>query len=55
MYNHKTELVTGSSSGIGLDIARGFYKQGANLVLNGHNKEKLILLMRCNAEIHVWV
>ncbi len=41
MYNNKTVLVTGSSSGIGLDIAKGFYEKGANLVLNARNEENL--------------
>jgi NAD(P)-dependent dehydrogenase (short-subunit alcohol dehydrogenase family) len=40
--NTETVLITGASSGIGLDIARGFYEQGANLVLNARNEEKLI-------------
>ena len=31
----KTALVTGSTSGIGLGLARGFAKAGANVVLNG--------------------
>ena len=39
--NTETVLITGASSGIGLDVARGFYEQGANLVLNARNKEKL--------------
>lgn len=39
--NNETVLITGASSGIGLDVARGFYEQGANLVLNARNKEKL--------------
>ncbi|MDL1877191.1 SDR family NAD(P)-dependent oxidoreductase [Cytophagia bacterium CHB2] len=37
----KTVIVTGASSGIGLDIARTFLEQGANVVLNGRNADKL--------------
>jgi 3-hydroxybutyrate dehydrogenase len=35
MLNGKTALVTGSTSGIGLGIARAYASQGANVVLNG--------------------
>jgi 3-hydroxybutyrate dehydrogenase len=35
MLTGKTALVTGSTSGIGLGIAKQFAKQGANIVLNG--------------------
>ena len=37
----QTVLVTGGSSGIGLDVARAFYAKGANVVINGRNKDKL--------------
>ena len=41
----KTAIITGSTSGIGLGIARGFAKEGINIVLNGfgdsENIEKL--------------
>ncbi len=33
--NGKTALVTGSTSGIGLGIALGLAKQGANIIMNG--------------------
>ncbi|MFW9594981.1 MAG: 3-hydroxybutyrate dehydrogenase [Macromonas sp.] len=35
MLNNKTALVTGSTSGIGLGIAKSLARQGANIVLNG--------------------
>ena len=34
-------LITGASSGMGLDIAKGFLERGANVVLNSRNGEKL--------------
>jgi len=39
--NLKTALITGGSSGIGLDAARGFLEKGYNVVINGRNNEKL--------------
>ncbi len=36
-----TAIVTGSSSGIGLNIARAFYDAGANVVLNGRSAARL--------------
>ena len=36
-----TVLITGASSGIGLDVARGFLEKGSNVVLNARNGEKL--------------
>lgn len=36
--SQKTVIITGSTSGIGLGIARGFAKAGANIVLNGLGK-----------------
>jgi len=38
----KTALVTGSSRGIGLTLARGLAMAGASVVLNGRNEEKLL-------------
>src|SRR5678815_570457 len=35
MLNGKTALVTGSTSGIGLGVAKALARQGANIVLNG--------------------
>lgn len=37
----RTAIVTGSSSGIGLDIARAFLDRGANVVMNGRNWARL--------------
>lgn len=37
----KIALVTGSSSGIGLEIAKEFAEEGATVILNGMDKKKL--------------
>lgn len=41
VHGARTALVTGSSSGIGLDIARAFLEAGANVVLNGRDADRL--------------
>ena len=35
MLKQKSAIVTGSTSGIGLGIARAFAEQGADVMLNG--------------------
>ncbi len=37
----KTAIVTGASSGIGLDVARGLLARGGTVVMNGRDAEKL--------------
>ncbi len=44
--NMNTILITGASSGMGLDIARGFLERGSNVVMNARNSEKLATAAR---------
>jgi 3-oxoacyl-[acyl-carrier protein] reductase len=41
MLQNKTAIITGASRGIGRQIALTFAENGANLVLNGNDQEKL--------------
>jgi len=40
-FDNKVVIITGAGSGIGLETARAFVAQGAKVVLNGRNPEKL--------------
>src|SRR5690606_23439828 len=51
MLTNKTAVVTGSTSGIGLAIARGLASHGANVVLNGMGDTHEIEKMRVNIEL----
>jgi 3-hydroxybutyrate dehydrogenase len=42
MYREKSVVVTGSTSGIGLAIARAFAAEGANVMLNGFGDPEVI-------------
>ncbi|KPJ76056.1 MAG: gluconate 5-dehydrogenase [Deltaproteobacteria bacterium SG8_13] len=46
----KTALITGSSRGLGHQIARGLGHAGATLILNGRNKETLLSATRALRE-----
>ena len=46
----KTALVTGSSEGLGLAMARGLAAAGAAIVLNGRNEKKLAQAAKSFAE-----
>jgi len=41
MFTNKTIIITGASSGIGKDIAAALLEQGANIVINARNKQRL--------------
>jgi 3-hydroxybutyrate dehydrogenase len=50
MLKGKVALVTGSTSGIGLAIARAYAKQGANIVINGFGDKDAIETERAGIE-----
>ena len=50
MLKGKTVLVTGSTSGIGLGIARAFAQQGCHLMLNGLGEAAVIESLRAGLE-----
>jgi 3-hydroxybutyrate dehydrogenase len=49
---NKTALITGSTSGIGLGIARALAQVGANVMLNGFGEERLIRDLCSELAVH---
>ena len=45
-FSGKNALITGASSGIGVDIAKGFARRGANLILVARRTDKLEAVAR---------
>ena len=52
MLKGKSVIVTGSTSGIGLAIARAFAKEGANITINGFGDKAAIEAERAGLEKH---
>ncbi|MCB1103466.1 MAG: 3-hydroxybutyrate dehydrogenase [Opitutaceae bacterium] len=52
MLKGKTAVITGSTSGIGLGIARAFAQAGANLMLNGFGDAALITRLGIELSAH---
>jgi 3-hydroxybutyrate dehydrogenase len=50
--NNKTALITGSTSGIGLGIAKQLASKGASVVLNGFGDAKEVEAIRAEIEAH---
>jgi 3-hydroxybutyrate dehydrogenase len=50
MLSHKSAIVTGSTSGIGLGIARGLAEQGADILLNGFGPADEIEFLRAEMQ-----
>src|SRR5690349_15365866 len=51
MLKGKVALVTGSTSGIGLAIARAYAKEGADIVINGFGDKDAIERERSGIEV----
>jgi NAD(P)-dependent dehydrogenase (short-subunit alcohol dehydrogenase family) len=50
MFLNKTVVITGASSGIGKATANAFLKEGANIVVNARNQERLEEILHQNKE-----
>ncbi|MGH8631541.1 MAG: SDR family NAD(P)-dependent oxidoreductase, partial [Burkholderiales bacterium] len=50
MLKGKSVVITGSTSGIGLGIARGFAQEGCNILLNGFGEPQQIERVRAGLE-----
>ncbi|MET1249872.1 SDR family oxidoreductase [Sporolactobacillus sp. STCC-11] len=46
MFQHKTIVITGASSGLGSELARLFASKGANVIMLARNAEKLAEIQR---------
>jgi len=45
-FKKKTFIITGANQGLGLEIAKHFYRMGANIILCSRNKKKLLKVIQ---------
>jgi len=50
MYTDKTVIITGATSGIGKNIAESFLENGANIIINARNEQRLNDFVQTHSE-----
>jgi len=50
MYTSKTVIITGATSGIGKNIAESFLENGANIIINARNEQRLNDFVQAHSE-----
>jgi len=52
--SHKTILITGGTSGIGLELARQLLERGNTVIVTGRNQDSLVTTQRMLQGVHTF-